>query len=243
MPISLKKLCGRKLAASDGHIGHVSEFYFEDQRWAIRYVVADTGSWMPGRLVLISPYAFGRLDHCGDCLPINLTRKQIQDSPAAELHKPISRQYEERYHAYYQWPPYWNGGGLWGVGSYPTIPPFIGLSEQASTDDRPLSGDDAHLRSTRAVTGYDVQTSDGVIGQVTDFLVDEYSWMIRYLVISTGSWFSTNEIQISPKDVARISYAEGKVYVTLSRESILSNPDCRMATRTMEDSAVNHKGN
>ena len=93
------------------------------------------------------------------------------------------------------------------------------------------------------MTGYDVQTSDGLIGQVTDFLVDEYSWMIRYLVISTGSWPSTNEIQISPKDVARISYAEKKVYVTLSKESILSNPDCRMTARTLEDSAINHKGN
>ena len=223
MPISLKKLCGRKLAASDGNIGHVDDFYFEDQRWAIRYVVAETGSWLPGRLVLISPYAFGPLDHCGERLPINLTRKRIEDSPAAESHKPISRQFEERYHAYYQWPPYWNGGGLWGIGSYPMELPPTSAGQQANPDAVPPAVGDPHLRSTRAVTGYNVQTSDGVIGQVADFLVDEYSWMIRHVVVETGHWFPDHRIVISPKDVACISYEEAKVFVKLTKETIASN--------------------
>ena len=231
MPISLQKLCGRKLAASDGNIGRVDDFYFDDQRWAIRYVVADTGSWLPGRLVLISPYTFGHLDHC---VPINLTRKQIEDSPATESHKPISRQYEERYHAYYQWPPYWNGGGLWGVGSYPAEPPPIGAGEQTRPDAMSPAGNDPDLRSTRSVTGYDVQTSDGVIGQVTDFLVDEYGWMIRYVVVETGEWFSGHEIVISPKDVARISYEEAKIFVNLTKETIQSSPGYRLPASTDE---------
>ena len=236
MPISLQKLCGRKLAASDGNIGHVDDFYFEDQRWAIRYVVADTGSWLPGRLVLISPYAFACLDHCGDCLPIKLTRKQIEDSPAIESHKPISRQYEERYHAYYEWPPYWNGGGLWGVGSYPAeLPPTDG-SGRASLVAIPLTSKDPHLRSTRSVTGYDVQTSEGVIGRVTDFLVDDYGWMIRYVVVETGQWYSGHEIVVSPKDVALVSYEEAKVFVNLTKETILNNADYKMPARAYEDS-------
>ena len=228
MPISLKKLCGRKLAASDGNIGHVDDFYFEDQRWAVRYVVAETGTWLSGRLVLVSPYAFGPLDRCGDCLPINLTRRQIEDSPATESHKPISRQYEERYHAYYQWPPYWNGGGLSGVDSHPTELPPAEAGERPSPDAVPQAANEPHLRSTRSVTGHAVQTSDGVIGHVTDFLVDDYGWMIRYVVVETGEWFAGHEIVISPKDVARVSYEEAKVFVNLTRETILAGPDYQL---------------
>ena len=61
MLLSLRQLYGKKLGASDGDIGRVKDFYFNDQQWAIRYVVADTGSWLSGRLVLISPHAFGNL--------------------------------------------------------------------------------------------------------------------------------------------------------------------------------------
>ena len=65
---NLKQIRGHKLAASDGAIGHVKDFYFDDKTWAIRYVVADTGNWLTGRLVLLSPYSFGRLDYEGKVL-------------------------------------------------------------------------------------------------------------------------------------------------------------------------------
>src|SRR5271166_7106948 len=97
MLLSIKQLYGEKLGASDGEIGHVKDFYFDDQDWAVRYVVVDTGSWLPGRQVLLSPHAFGSLAPAGKTLAVNLTRKQVENSPAIELHKPVSRQYEEEY--------------------------------------------------------------------------------------------------------------------------------------------------
>jgi len=99
MLLSLRQLYGKKLGASDGDIGHARDFYFNDQQWAIRYVVADTGSWLSGRLVLIPPRAFGNLHQDGDCLLVNLTRQQIENSPAIESHKPVSVQYQA----------YWDG--------------------------------------------------------------------------------------------------------------------------------------
>jgi PRC-barrel domain len=108
---SLRQLYGKKLGASDGDIGHVKDFYFNDQQWVIRYVVADTGSWLSGRLVLISPDAFENLHQHGDSLVVNLTRQQIEKSPAIESHKPVSRQYEELYYPYY-------GGETWGGGRF-----------------------------------------------------------------------------------------------------------------------------
>ena len=133
---SVKKLYGDKLGASDGEIGHVKDFYFDDQNWVVRYLVVDTGSWLSGRKVLISPHAFGRLHQAGKLLQVNLTRKQIEDSPSIESHKPVSRQYEEEYHRYYGWPYYWQGEGLWGMSGFPILelPPKLLPNEQADAN-------------------------------------------------------------------------------------------------------------
>ena len=97
---SLKYLLGHKLGALDGEIGHVKDFYFDGHNWAVRYVVADTGNWLTGRLVLLSPHAIATLAPLEKNVPVNLTRRQIEASPVIELHKPVSRQYEEEYHRY-----------------------------------------------------------------------------------------------------------------------------------------------
>ncbi len=103
---NIKQLYGDKLAAADGEIGHVKDFYFDDESWVIRYLVVDTGSWLTGRLVLLTPHAFGKLDQSEKMLHIKLRKKQIEDSPSIESHKPVSRQFEIEYYGYYGWPPY-----------------------------------------------------------------------------------------------------------------------------------------
>lgn len=122
----LKQLYGNKLGASDGEIGQVKDFYFDDQKWTIRDVMADTGDWLPGRQVLITPHAIDRLDESKLILRVNLTRMQIENSPPIETHKPVSRQYEEEYYRYYGWPHYWIGDGLWGMTGVPIDRPRPG---------------------------------------------------------------------------------------------------------------------
>ena len=116
---SIKQLYGDELRATDGEIGHIKDFYFDDQNWAVRYVVVDTGTWLSGRLVLISPHVFTNFDLDGVRRGVNLTRKQIENSPDFDSEKPVSRQYEDEYYRYYGWPTYWQGGGLWGIGAFP----------------------------------------------------------------------------------------------------------------------------
>ncbi|HEY5811614.1 MAG TPA: PRC-barrel domain-containing protein [Terrimicrobiaceae bacterium] len=223
---SIKQLYGKKLGASDGEIGHVEDFYFNDQQWTIRYIVAATGTWLSERLVLISPYAFGNFYQDGDCLLLNLTRQQIENGPAIESHKPVSRQYEEEYYRYYGWPSYWVGGGMWGLGGFPVASaPHLMPSKEENTGGDSSNGDDPHLRSTRDLGGYHIQTSEGAIGHVTDFMIDARSWEIRHLVVETGHWFSGKEIVISPKHINRISYEESKVFVNVTREAIREAPE------------------
>ena len=114
-----KTVKGYKLDSLDGEIGSVKEFYFDDQHWAIRYLVADTGNWLTGRQVLISPYALGVVNQGKQSISINLTNKQIEKSPSLASDKPVSRQFEVSYYGYYGWPVYWDGPYMWGP--YPNI--------------------------------------------------------------------------------------------------------------------------
>jgi hypothetical protein len=120
---SIQQRYGEKLRAIDGEIGHVRDFYFDDKNWIVRYLVADTGRWLTGRLVLISPHALGHLYPNGKVLLVNLTREQIEKSPSIDEHKPVSRQHEEEYHRHYGYPYYAESMPLWGLGGYPIVVP------------------------------------------------------------------------------------------------------------------------
>ncbi len=228
---SIGQLYADKLSASGGEAGHVKDFYFDDKNWVVRYVVADTGSWLPGRQVLLSPLAFGRLYRPGKLVLVNLTRKQIEDSPPIESHKPVSRQYEEDYHRYYGWPYYWQGSGLWGMSGFPILelPPDPAPGEPATTRGPAPESAEAHLRSTQAVNGYHLQATDGLIGHVCDFMMDDASWAIEQLVIKTNHRSSGREVQIPTSQVDRISYDESKVFVKLTSEAVEQSPSRPLA--------------
>jgi hypothetical protein len=228
---SIKKLYGDKLGASDGDLGHVKDFYFDDQSWAVRYVIADTGTWLTSRQVLLSPQAFGGLHQAGKVMRVNLTRKKIEDSPPIEWHKPVSRQYEEDYYRYYGWPYYWQGDGLWGMSGFPILelPPTSPPDQKATAINPKQQNSDAHLRSTQAVNGYHIKATDGLLGHVCDFMMDDQSWAIHQLVVKTGHRFSGKEVQIPTDKVGRISYDDSTVFVNLTREAVEQSPE-RLST-------------
>jgi len=220
---SIKQLHGRKLGASDGEIGHVKDFYFDDQSWAVRYVVVDTGSWLPGRKVLISPHAFGNLHQDGNALRVNLTREQIETSPPIYAHEPVSRQYEVAYFQHYGWPSYWGGSELGGVGLFPMasrVPHDTSLPVGSGGENV----GDPHLRSAHAVMGYSVQGHDGEVGSVADFMMDGESWLISLIVVETGHWMAGKKIALPTSQVDRISYDESKVSVGVAKETIEQTP-------------------
>jgi hypothetical protein len=223
---SVKQLYGDKLGASDGEIGHVKDFYFDDEDWVVRYVVADTGSWLSGRKVLISPHALGSLRQAGKLLLVNLTRKQIEDSPLIESHKPVSRQYEEEFYRYYGWPYYWEGSGLWGMGGFPILemPPTLLPADLAASSGRAAESADVHLQSTQAVNGYHIRATDGAAGHICDFMMDDQNWAIRELVVKTGHRFSGKEVEIPANQIDRISFEESAVLVKLTKVAVEQSP-------------------
>lgn len=224
---NLKQIRGHKLAAIDGSIGHVKDFYFDDKTWAIRYLVADTGNWLPGRQVLLAPYAFGVLNQDGKLLNIRLTRKQIENSPSIDEHRPVSRQYEQNYYNYYGWPTYWEGGAVWGLSDYPE---YLSTHPHDFQSYEYPKWDDIHLRSVNAVTGYAIEATDGPLGTVSGFLVDQKRWVVREVAVETGHWYSGKEILLTPAKISRISYEESKVYVNLTKADLERTEEQHLAT-------------
>jgi len=237
---SVRHLSGLSVAATDGEIGHVNEAYFDDQRWAIRYLVVETGNWLSGREVLISPYAVKQPLRAAGPIDVNLTQQQVKDSPATDVHQPVSRRHEREYLRYYDYPAYWEGGDMWAMSALPQVP--LPMTTPALTDaelqarEASVPPEDMHLRSSAAVTGYDIQASDGSIGHVKDFLFDGASWAVRYLLVDTRNWWpGGKKVLLATPWIDRIDWAEKTVYTTLTRAQVKASPEYEETTPISRD--------
>ena len=243
---NVKDLHGFAIHATDGEIGTVDQFYFDDETWAIRYVTVETGAWINSRRVLISPISVVHTDWEAKRLDVALTKKQVENSPDIDTNKPVSRQHEATYLGYYGYASYWGGPYLWGAGPSPsalamrTTRPVEPMADRISRESM-----DSHLRSTRGVTGYHVDATDGEIGHVDGFVMDDEAWAIRYIEVATRNWWPGKKVLVSPAWVERVSWPESKVHVGLSREAIKSGPEyveSMPITREYENRLYSHYG-
>jgi hypothetical protein len=221
-----KELKGFTLEGRDGEIGNTKEFYFDDRNWTIRYLIANTGNWMTGKSVLISPYALGRILKDEKLIRVALTKAQIENSPAIETDRPVSRQYELAYYPYYGFPAYWGGSSLWGNAAYPQMVGLpLGMPSGHESTIHEGGNDDPHLRSTRDVSGHTIEALDGEVGHVVDLVVDDETWIIRYLIVGTRNWWPGKNVLIATRSIDHISWEESKVYLRLKRETIQNSPE------------------
>lgn len=215
----ITELHGRKLHATDGGIGHVADVYFDDRSWAVRYLVVNTGSWLSERLVLLAPPALGALSDEG--LRVRLTRHQIEKSPPVDLHKPVSRQYEADYYAYYGWPVYWDGGLLATATGFPIVaPPPATLRQEEPAGEGHHRRLDHHLQSAQSLHGFSLAAADGEIGHVTDLLLNFADWTIRDVVARTGAWFGGHEVMLPVGKVGGVDYASRRIALHLTRQEV-----------------------
>ena len=149
---------------------------------------------------------------------VALNRERIKSSPNVDLAKPVSRQNEEEFLQYYGW-PYYGGSGMWGLYDYPQMQ----LSTPIAQTRDPNA--DPHLRSMNEVTGYHVRGRDGEIGHIQDFIWDDRTWAIRYLVIDTSNWWTGRHVLVAPRWIDNVSWAEKKVTIDLPRELIKLSPE------------------
>jgi len=231
MKRTINNLMGFTMGATDGEIGKVTDFYFDDRTWTIRYLVVETGNWLSNRKVLISPKALLQCDWENETFPVNLTKEQIEKSPDIDTDQPVSRQQEMELYTHYSWTNYW-GGGLWagGMGTtgmmMPTLPVPIeeAVKNSKDTTDAEINGD-PHLRSAKSIQGYSINALDDTIGDVEDFLVDDSNWIIQFMVVDTGNWFPGKKVIISPYWIREINWATSEVTVNASVEQVKNSPE------------------
>jgi hypothetical protein len=220
---AVNDLKGCSIRATDGAIGEIDDLYFDDHVWTVRYLVVDTSGWLTGRRVLVSPWSVSALDLSDKTIAVNLTRQQVENSPGVDTAQPVDRQYEIEYSRYYGYPYYWTGPYAWGAEAYPMLP---SRGEAVLPPvDRAVPEGDPHLRSTSAVTGYYIQATDGDIGHVEDFLVEDRSWAIRYVEVDTRNWWPGKHVLVSPDWIAGVDWYDSKVHVDLTRAAVKNSPE------------------
>jgi len=220
MQRNINSLVGYNMRATDGIIGEVEDFYFDDESWAIRYLILKTGNWISGRKVLISISALEKTTWKMGLFPVNLTKEQINSSPDIDTDKPVFRQHEKTLNDYYDWQSYWEGGfyvgGIWGIPP-PSAANEKELNERKNTEQ---SHDDQHLRSSNQVTGYHIHASDGDIGHVNDFIIDDKAWQVKFIVAHTHNWFGGKKVLIDVGKVTEVEWNNSKVFVNITIDSI-----------------------
>ena len=246
------------IGATDGDIGQVEDFYFDDHAWVIRYFVVDTGSWLASRKVLISPIAIHDPNWALRMLPVSITKEQVRNSPDIDTDKPVSRQHELQYYGYYGYPYYWGGAGIWGGGMYPYLmyPGYADFgsgrierekanAEYVKAEQARHRDDDPNLRSCKAVIGYHIHATDGDIGHVEGLLIDEETWAIRYIVVNTSNWWVGHKVLIAPQWIKDVSWSDQSVSVDLARVSIKAAPpydSTAELNRELESGLYQHYG-
>lgn len=223
--MSAKELSDCKVVAQDGDIGSVSDLYFDDMYWRIRYLVVNTGNWLlPGRVVLISPHSIGNVILSEKAVVVDLTRDQVRKSPDVDTKKPLSRTLEEDLSRHFGWPMYWLPGTS---GSYITIPARRKGDEKEAEGEPPMPPNelgDPDLRSTNEVIGYHIHATDGDIGHADDFIVDDNEWDMHYMIVDTRNWLPGKQVVLSPRWIEDISWSDRRVLVNVEREKVRTSP-------------------
>ena len=224
-----KHLYRTSVMAVDGPVGRVEDVLYDEVSWAIRYVVVDTGHWLPGRKVLISPMAFEPMAEAGPIV-LRRTRQLIHDSPSVDLEDgvPSSWEQEAALGAYYGLPAHCGVESLRGSGGAAGAPegPAAGAPpamHRAAGDEPPPP--EGRLRRATAFKGYAIHAADGRLGRVTDILFDNEAWDIRYFVIGTRrGWSRSDGVLIAVHWIDRVDWARRRVDVPITMAQVKGSP-------------------
>ncbi len=223
MQHSIKSLLGYKIGARDGEIGHVKDFYFEDTSWAIRYLVVETGNWFMEKKKLIAPQALLSPDWKNRIFPVDLSMEQVKNSPDIDTEKPVSRQQEIELYGHYAWQRYGGSGFYAGASNAVMDQPLVVDEKVVVLDPNPEEKNcDLHLQSLHLISGYHIRATDGDIGHLADFTMNDMNWGIEYLVIETHNGIGGKKVLLKVEHIKEIRWEDSVVIVDINIGSVMS---------------------
>ena len=255
---SMHDLENYSIAATDGNIGEVIDFLFDDEKWVVRYLVVKTGNWLSSRKVLISPIGIQKTNWQEKLFPVSITKEQVKNSPDIDIDKPVSRQHEVDFLEYYGYPYYWGDTCIWGDSMYPyslyagivqypeqlhEVDGLVVARNKAHSEQH--QDDDPNLRSGNTIVGYHIHAIDRNIGHVSGLIIEDNTMAVRYLIIDTTNWFGGHKVLISPEWIKRMDWSDNSVTVNLTSKQVKEAPEYlsnKALTREHEVAVYEHYG-
>jgi hypothetical protein len=224
---SLRELIGCMLVAKDGEIGRCKDFLFDDRNWVIRYLEADTRKWLRGRKVLVSPLSVDLSDWKTQLLSFRVLRDQLKKSPPLDEDAVVSRRYEMTLFDYYGWSYYWNDRAVRKVS--PKLSALC-LKAREKVLDRETESDRAcHLYSIKEVKGYEVHGIDGRLGNAANFIMDDETWALRYLLVDTSYLLPGKMVLLAMDSVKSIDRATMDIRMEAFTEVVDRRPEFKVS--------------
>ena len=222
---SIRTVLGYTIQALDGYIGLSKDFLFDDRQWVVRYLIVKTEKWLPGRKVLVSPRFINDLNWAARIIKINCSRVSIESSPRLDMHAPVSHEFETAFYDHYTVANHWpvteprdnptNG--------YAHVTKNSNHFNNTANHNPPISKTYG-LQLVSEVTGYNIEARDKLTGHVEDFIVDEHSWQIRYLVIDTRNWLPAPKVIVNPQWFKTVDWNHKKISTRLTARQIKDSP-------------------
>jgi sporulation protein YlmC with PRC-barrel domain len=196
MLIAAKHAYGIVLEGPQGRVGTLYDVLFDDRTWKVRHLMVSIDRWFLGRQVLVDPDVVERADWHDLKLSVRLTKEQVEQCPKVQSDLPVARQQEAAASQALVSEAYWPG---------------------------PPEGD-PHLRSTKVLSGLHIHCTDGMLGHVDDFVVDDETWTVRHIVLETRNWWPGKHVLVAIGAIRSIRWADGQIHLGLSRQEILDRP-------------------
>ncbi|MFO7913855.1 MAG: hypothetical protein R6V15_17005 [Desulfotignum sp.] len=226
---SANEIIGYKLHVEEEKFGTCEDLLFDDRWWTVRHIVANTGNWLVGKLVLVSPLMIATPDWNTRSLFLSVSKEAVENCPDLSEDEPVSREHEKKFFRHYGYPYYWAGAGLWGPSTYPAAvePVTTGpATDPEEETEQTEAGEENHLRSFKEVKGYFIKASDGDIGHVQDFILDDETWALRYVVVDTRNWLpGGKKVMLSLNWAKSVNWEDSTFEMDLTTKAIENGPE------------------
>lgn len=202
MLIVAREMFGVPVEAADGRVGTLYDVLFDDQSWKVRHLVVDTTRDFHGRQVLLESQSVDHVDWRERNVQLRLSHDEVSRAPSVDTDLPVALREAAEPTQVLVSEAYWAG----------------------DLDPSADSGGDPHLRSARLLAGLHIHCRDGRLGHVEDFVVDDSTWSVGYLVVDTRNWWPGKRVLIEPTSVVSIHWPEREIHLMLSRDQIEQRP-------------------
>ena len=239
-----------KVLCSDGELGHIKDFYFDEDWFFLRYLIVDTSLFLMRHLVLVSPISFDYIDPDKEEIHLNLSKQELENSPPFGQQETVSMLYERAYHQHFAW-PYYGKYHLspWSIGPYGVPWPYYESGNNSEGSDifkesESLKEDakKTRLRSARELRGYSlystelsnssnmnsnsnkVSLSGKKFGHIQGFIIDTIKYSVEYFVVDTINYWPSKLVTLMPELIKDISWFKKEVSFRLPKDIIVNSP-------------------